>query len=462
MLQTNLFVENGKKVLLFCRFLAFLRLSFLQLSYYTKLRNPKFNCERFDYSVDYSLQIIQSNKKLSIQNGMFSMIANSYSGFLSLYAINILNASHQQIGLLNSLPSIISLLTTIIGGYYFSRLQTKKSFCGISIISTRSFLLLFALIPFLPAYQALVLVVLFAVMNVPGSLANLSWQSFIGDLIPERERGQFFSNRNRVLTIVSMLATAFVGLVLNLFDQNNAYPFQILFVMAFFFGVLETIYLFRHVEIKEYGEQNVQTPSIRETIKSMLNEKPFLFFLLSSMLFNFGWQMAWPLFNIYQIEYAGATAFWLSMFTVTNQFSQILTYRWWGRMSQRFGNGVLLSVAAAGMAFAPFLTVLSVNLIYLTLVNLLTGIFLAGTNLLLFNQLLSVSPDKERSAYITQYTIFIGLIGFLAPQFGVFLLGKIGIYTTMNISSVIRLLGSSAFLIVALILYKRLKLKAEE
>lgn len=405
--------------------------------------------------MSYSLQIIQENKKLSIQNGMFAMIANSYSGFLSLYAINILNASHQQIGLLNSIPAIVSLLTTIIGGYFFSRLQAKKYFCGVSISTARSFLLLFALIPFLPAYQSWTLVVIIGLMSIPGSLANLSWQSFIGDLIPERERGQFFSNRNRVLTIVSMLATGLVGLALNLFDQNNPYPFQALFAFAFLFGLLEANSLFKHTEIRDYTDQVEKKYNFLNTIKEMIQEKPFLFFLLSSMLFNFGWQMAWPLFNIYQIEYAGATAFWISIFTVTNQFSQILTYRWWGRMSEKLGNGIMLSIATVGMASAPFLTVLSSNLIYLTFVNSFTGIFLAGTNLLLFNQLLSVSPDKKRSAYITQYTIFIGLIGFLAPQFGVYLLANIGMVTTMHISSGIRLVGSIAFLLVVIKLTKK-------
>lgn len=399
--------------------------------------------------MQYPLDIVEKNKKYSILNGSFSVAANSYGAFLSLYAINIMNANHQQVGLLNSLPAIVSLFTLIIGGYYFSGLKSKKRFVGYSIFSARFFLLLFAFIPFLPKNQAWVLVILVGLMAIPNSLTGLSWQSFIGDLIPERERGQFFSNRNRILTIVGLFFTGLIGLVLNMFDKSVAYPYQILFILSFVFGLMEAFYLFKHTEINEPSESENSQYNFWKTLKGMAKEKPFIMFLSSSMLFNFGWQMAWPLFNIYQVEYVKATAFWFSVFTIANQLSQILTYRWWGRMADRYGNGKMLAIATAGMATAPFLTVQSTSLIYLTITNLFTGVFLAGTNLLLFNQLLGVSPEKSRSSYITQYSIFIGLIGFIAPQVGVWLLKELGMNTTMYISSAIRLSGGIAFYFVA-------------
>lgn len=376
---------------------------------------------------------------------------------MSLYAINILNATHQQVGLLNSLPAIVSLITIIIGGYWFSSLKSKKKFVGLSILSARSFLLLIALIPFLPGYQAWALLILIGLMSIPGSLSGLSWQSFIGDLIPEQDRGQFFSNRNRILVIVSMISTGIIGIILNRFDQTNPYPFQLLFVFAFLFGVIEVYYLFKHIEIVDVTQQASKSYNLLSTLKESIKEKPFLYFLLSSMLFNFGWQMAWPLFSIYQIEYAHATAFWLSIFTLANQTSQILTYKWWGKMSERYGNSKMLFIAAVGMGSAPFLTVLSTNFIYLTLTNIFTGIFLAGTNLLLFNQLLGVAPEKQRSSYITIYSIFIGLIAFTAPQFGVWVFSKIGMNETMYLSSGIRVLGGFAFYIFSLKLAKLAK-----
>ncbi|MFV9510640.1 MFS transporter [Tepidibacillus sp. LV47] len=394
---------------------------------------------------------MRKNKRYSIINGAYSMIMNTYSSFLALYAIHILHANHQQVGLLNSLPAVVSLVTTIVGGYWFSQLELKKRFCGFSILFARITLLLFALIPYIPIYQAWILVILVGFMNIPASLANLSWQSLMGDLIPEKDRGNFFSYRNQILTIVGMIATAIVGVLLNLFDKNNPVPYQVLFIITFIFGVLEAYYLFKHIELKEFSSKGtVEKDSLIEQMKKIGQTKPFLFFLFSSILFNFGWQMAWPLFNIYQIEYVHASAFWLSLFTVANQLSQILTYKWWGRMSDRFGNSMMLFVASAGMATVPFLTVLSKNLYYLVLTNFWSGVYLSGTTLLLFNQLLAVSPEKGRSSYITLYTIFIGFVGFIAPQFGIRMLSIYGMNGTMNLSALIRLLGGVAFILVAI------------
>ncbi|WP_261178258.1 MFS transporter [Anaerobacillus sp. CMMVII] len=178
---------------------------------------------------------------------------------------------------------------------------------------------------------------------------------------------------------------------------------------------------------------------------------------MCALLFNFGWQMAWPLFNIYQINDAHATAFWISLFTVANQVSQIASYKWWGRYADKKGNSVMLFVAALGMSTLPLLTILSTNLVYLTLVNLWSGIFVAGISMLLFNQLLKVSPENERTSYLASYNVVIAGIGFIAPQLGVLFLELYGMNIAMSISSAFRFIGGLAFLVVVLYVERKLK-----
>jgi hypothetical protein len=129
--------------------------------------------------------------------------------------------------------------------------------------------------------------------------------------------------------------------------------------------------------------------------------------LFLPLLFNFGAQMAWSIFSIYHIREANATALWFSLFSVTNQLAQIVSIKWWAKAANRWGNTMLLFVAATGMATAPILTILSTSLIYITLINLWIGLFVSGTNLLLFNQLLKVSPEKNRTIYIANYNFLL-------------------------------------------------------
>ncbi|MBS8264327.1 MFS transporter [Mesobacillus boroniphilus] len=391
-------------------------------------------------------QIIKRNEKNSIINGVASTIVMSMSNnYFALFAIGVLGATNYQVGLISSLPQIVGMFAMILGTVIMSRLKEKKRFTGNSILFTRLFLLGMFLVIYLPEeYRAWAFVLLIGLMNLPGSFAMLSWQSFIGDLISDSRRSGFFSERNRILTIAGMFTTLLIGIGLQWFDTSNPLPYQILFILAFLFGIVEVIYLNRHIEPKK----EIVTDKKRFNFGwDAYKHKPFIYFLICGLFFNFAWQLAWPLFNIYNIKVAHMTGFWISIITVANQVGQIISFKWWGRMADKHSNAKMLAITAVGMASAPFLTILSKNMYYLTFVNFTSGLFVSGTVLLLFNQLLEVTKEENRGSFIAQYNILLAIIGFIAPQVGVYLLQLSSIDTAMNLSSVLRLVSGAVFLL---------------
>lgn len=399
----------------------------------------------------------RENEKLSIYNGLASTAAtNMVNGYIPLFAIGVLGATNQQIGLIVSLPSIIGMLALIPGAIWLNRVQSKKNFAVISTFITRLLFSLILFVPFLGSpYAAWGLVILIALLNFPGALSGLSWQSMIGDLVPEKRRGEFFSSRNRFNTIASMAVTFGTGLFLQQFDKDNAFPYQVLFIAAFLFAVLEIYYLFKHKEPEGNRKEIVTEEKSRKLSLNVYKHKPFLAFVISALLFSFATQMAWSLFSIYQIKEANATALWLSLFAVTNQLAQIISIKWWANAADRRGNSFVLFIAAAGMATAPALTMLSTNLVYLTLINLWIGLFVSGTNLLLFNQLLKAAPETDRTNYIANYNFLLSIVGFIAPQMGVLLLNGYGMNAAMNLISIFRVIAAFSFLFVALKLERK-------
>jgi MFS family permease len=398
--------------------------------------------------VDDDFKSVKQNEKFSILNGVAStIVASTSNNYFSLFAISVLGATNYQVGLISSLPQFIGMFAMIIGSFILSRLEEKKKFTALSILFTRLFVFSMVFIMFVPAeYRSWVFVLLIGLMNFPGSFMLLSWQSLIGDLIPDQRRNSFFSERNRILTIVGMITTFLMGIILQQFDKANPLPYQILFFIAFVFGIVEVYYLFKHVEHKK--EKSVKPiKEKRLALKwDVFKDKRFVIFLICSLYFNFTWQMAWSLFNIYQIKYAYANGLWISLFTVANQISQVISYKWWGRMADKHGNAKMLIFVSLGMASAPLLTVLSTNLYYLIVVNVFTGLFVAGTVLILFNQLLEVTKEENRSSYIANYNILLAIIGFIAPQFGVFLLEISNINIAMTTATIFR--ASSAFVFI--------------
>lgn len=398
--------------------------------------------------MDYDFKSVKQNEKFSILNGVAStVVASTSNNYFSLFAISVLGATNYQVGLISSLPQFIGMFAMLIGSFILGRLEEKKKFTALSILFTRLFVFSMVFIMFVPSeYRSWVFVFLIGFMNFPGSFMLLSWQSLIGDLIPDQRRNSFFSERNRILTIVGMITTFLMGFILQQFDKANPLPYQILFLIAFVFGLVEVYYLYKHVEHKKEKPAKPIKEKKLQLKWDVFKDKRFVIFLICSLYFNFTWQAAWPLFNIYQIKYAHANGLWISLFTVANQITQVISYKWWGKMADKHSNAKMLIFVSLGMASAPLLTVLSTNLYYLIVVNVFTGLFVSGTVLILFNQLLEVTKEENRSSYIANYNILLAIIGFVAPQFGVFLLEISNINIAMTTSTIFR--ASSAFVFI--------------
>ena len=165
--------------------------------------------------------------------------------------------------------------------------------------------------------------------------------------------------------------------------------------------------------------------------------------------------MCWILFSIYQIKFAGATGLWISLFAVANSIGQIVSFKWWARMADKHSNAKMLILVSIGMAVAPWMTLVSTNLVFLVITNIFAGLFVSGTVLLLFNQLLDVTTEDNRSICISNYNILLAFIAFIAPQFGVYLLETTNIYTAMNISGFLRAFSGVFFFFLYLYLKRR-------
>lgn len=392
---------------------------------------------------------VRHNMRASILNGGYTMISTGIIGtFVPLYLIDALHASNQEIALLSSLPALVSMAASVAGLLMIPHLLRYKMFTIMSIAITRVSYILLAFIPWLSvAWSPTLTVDLVALGNFPQSLGTLGWQALIAQLIPERLRSGFFSQRNVIITLVGLVATAVTGGLLQWFNPHWLWPYQVLFMLAGGFGAAEVYYLTKHREPFTVPATPLKVAPL--AWRTLLRHKRFVRYTLVAAFFNFGWQLSWPLFTIFQIRDARATGLWLGLFTVAAQLGQIATFRWWGRQSARSGLKTL-ALASAGVATVPWLTVLSTNLWYLTAVNFESGIFLSGVSLLLFTQLLAQIPHQDRPHYIAAYNVVLGAIAFLAPEFGVWCLSWLNLKDTMALSSVWRLAGAVLFLAIAL------------
>jgi MFS family permease len=169
--------------------------------------------------------------------------------------------------------------------------------------------------------------------------------------------------------------------------------------------------------------------------------------MISSLVFYFGWQMGWPLFNIYTINNLKADEFWLSIIAVSSSIASIAAYKLWAKFARKKGNTYALFIATIGMSLTPLMYAVSKNLLTLVLFNIIIGVSTAGTVQILFNLLLEVTPNKDRTVYIAIYNTLINLSAAISPLIGVAIKDKSNIFIALITVSFLRFLGSIAFMI---------------
>ena len=190
------------------------------------------------------------NEKISIYHGMASTIALNFSNnFFPIFAITILGATNYQVGLISSLPPLMALLMTIPAAILLNRAHTQKKLVAMSVLLARLMFLLIITLVYLPSttFQAWAFLGVIAIMSMPNTVANIGWQTLIGGLVSDSRRGAFFSDRNRLLTMVGLVSTLLIGIIMK-DASDNVVAYQVLFAIAFCFGLVEVFLLLKHEE----------------------------------------------------------------------------------------------------------------------------------------------------------------------------------------------------------------------
>lgn len=412
---------------------------------------------------------LEYNLKINNVNGILQALClNLVVPFASLYAKR-LNATDDDIALLNSYPAIFCILSIFLGAYLFRRYKNKKMVTAISFGFGRLFFLIFVLVPFLsPWLQPGIFVLLYGAMNFPNSIANMGWQSYIGDLFPDIWRGRAYSRRSSLSTISALVVTLITGNLLYYIPKNNEQRiklYQLFFVIAFIFAIFEIYSFMLHKVDKSSKQIEVVTElddehlykKIIDIYKMIVSNKSFLYFCICVVIFHFAWQMGWAVFFSYEVDILHSNESWTSLESAVSLIVQAIAFPLWQKFAEKKGNTYALFWAILLMACCPFFYMISRNMYHVLLFTIVTGSAVAGTTLLLLSSLYETAPDENRTLYIAAYTILTNITLMFAPILGMKLKNLTNIYIALAVVGICRLIGALAFYIR----YKKYKISAQ-
>jgi MFS family permease len=378
---------------------------------------PKPSLEQAD--IDHGLRLL-------LVDGVSTqvMTALTSGAFLIAYALS-LGASNTAIGFIAAVGPLTQALQ-LPAILLIERTRRRKLLAVTSSLAARSLWLLIAALPFLLGTLRLpVLLALVLLHYAFATVASCAFNSWKRDLVPEAIMGRYLAKRLTLATAAAALITFGAGWVLDhgaalLGDARPVY--SVLFAVGAVAGLVGVFSLSRVAEPEMPAGTHT---SFLRMLSAPLKDQGFQKLLVFLASWNFAVGLAQPFFSVYMIKTLELPMTWVLGLSVTMQVTNVLFFRIWGRLADRFGNRAVMSVS--GLLFVltivawPFTTLPEKYFLTVPLligIHVLAGVGTAGVNLAAAGLALKAAPRGQATAFLAVNAITSGAAASVAPILG--------------------------------------------
>lgn len=364
--------------------------------------------------------------------GIFLQFATSVNNYgNNLYATN-LGATDSQIGLIQTIPNMITVLSLLPIGVITNRMKSSKPVLVTLLLFLGLMYIGYATVPVFGKHRMLFFFIFLGMTVSTLQTYNAQWQTFFGDTVHPHARNLVYTFRNRFM----MFAGTITPLICSFAMSPAELPEEKLLVLRIFYYlcggmmILQAIAIFKIrdgerspellAEMKKFSVQDVGS-----VLRQMVADKRFLSFFLAMMLFYFGWHLDWSVIYIMQVQYCGYTEVELGYWCSISCIVQLLSLGFWSRLNGRKSVYFTFIFAISGLVGSSFSVALTLlmpascrMLLLMVLVNLST-IPQTAINICAVQMLLNFSPKRNRAMIISLYTIAVTLSNSLMPYLGV-------------------------------------------
>lgn len=364
----------------------------------------------------------QNITRLYLDIAWWGVAAGVTSTYLTVFAIR-LGASTSLVGWLTAIPALVLVFWSIPSSRFAERQSQHLPMLLWSAFFHRFGWLLIALTPlFLRTHLPLALVVLTAISAIPASTASVAFTTLFADVVPPELRSRVVSTRNVLVSAVSLGTLLLLGAVLDKLPFPASY--QLMFGLAWATSMVSLYHVSklrgptRPLPPRPRAERRPLAPRARGLVRSIVAERNFTRFTLASLGLMWGMNFPIPLYSIYRVRELHASDGWVALLSVVFSAVNIVAFFAWGRMGSRWSDRKILLISAAGLAAYPFLLASFHSLPPQLFVNVVGGVFSAGSTLAIFNEMLAVCPEAHRPRFIAVYAALTNVAVFFAPLAG--------------------------------------------
>jgi MFS family permease len=360
--------------------------------------------------------------------------------FLSrLYATNL------EVSLLTSMPAFAGLLLAIPFGRF---LEKRKNIIPWYSYTRLIYLMGYALsglIPFFLPQQSWIIsiLIIWGIIAIPQTILSITFSVLMSSVGGDDGRYELMSRRWAILGLITALFVFLSGLFLRLFSFPLNYQLLLILLSS---GAFLAVYSSNKLKVPDLTKKNEvinNSPKKGSTtfLKLVWNEKPFLSTVSKRIIYLAGMAMGGPLFPLYYVRSVKASDGWIAAIGTIQTAVMVIGYFLWMNQSRSRGSRSVLIWTTLTMALYPILVALTQNLWLITFYAALAGLFQAGMDLVMFDDLMKTIPVELSSTFVAIYQSLQYLTAIVAPLLGSIIADKFGLAIALIFSGVLKLIG---------------------
>jgi hypothetical protein len=378
-------------------------------------------------------------------------LASAANPFLPVF-LTRLSATPLQVGLLTTMPAVTGLLLSIPLGQF---LQSRRnivpwfSFARLTVLS--GYALTGIITFFLPKTASVIGILgIWAIATIPQTVLNITFSVVMSLIAGPAGRYELMSHRWSILGLTNSLTALLAGQFLDRLPFPLNY--QIMFI-ALSVGGLISYYFSSQIRLADNSKPDAFQNSgklrqqIRDYVRLILQEKAFVSFVLKRFVFLSGAALVMPIFPLYFVRQLNASDSWIATINTAQNAILIFGYFIWTNASRRRGSMLVMLATTFGASLYPILTGVTHVIWPIPFYAALAGIFQAGLNLVMFDELMRRVPVEYSATFVAAAQSFQYLSSIFAPLIGTWLATNVGFAPALLLGGGISLLGFALFLI---------------
>jgi MFS family permease len=249
------------------------------------------------------------------------------------------------------------------------------------------------------------------------------WWSWVADIFPENIRGTFFLKRSAILNVINVIWFFLASMTLDLFDgPGRFWVYVVIFSIGGLTGLADIIL---NIFIPEPEALEKKRFSPIDALEPLKNSN-FIRFSLAVGIAIFSINLIAPFQAPYVVnpDTVGAPNTWLGIMFVISQLTWVLSAPFWGIVMDKWGRKpVVVMGCFFVISWIGYLFLTHRSFTYLLpLISIGTGLlapaFWEGIN----QMMLSLSPNRNRIAFVAWYMTIVGIVSAGGSLVGGFLL----------------------------------------